>query len=81
MTAPPTVVTITVADNPLRGVPGQNDITVTVSSEPDLKLPSDGSLPDPATLPLSVLYATEAIAHLAGMTAETALMMIGQSGD
>jgi hypothetical protein len=74
----PTVVTITVADNPLRGMPGQNDITVTVSSDPDLELPADGSLPDPATLPLSILYATEAIAHLAGLTHETALIRIAQ---
>jgi hypothetical protein len=74
----PTVVTITVADNPMRGMPGQNDITVTVSSEPDLPMPADGSLPDPATLPLSILYATEALAHLAGITAETALIKIAQ---
>lgn len=73
-------VTIKIADNPLRGQPGQSDFTLTISSEPDLELPKDGSLPDPDTLSPALLGAMHCVASLANLTYETAFVHIARGG-
>lgn len=77
--AEPMKVTIELADNPLAGLPGQVDFTVTISSDPDLELP-DGKLPDPSTLSPALLAATEAIVHIVGLTHEAAFFHIAAGG-
>lgn len=78
MTPPaPTTVTITIRDNPLRLMPGQPDIQIEVSSEPDLELP-EGGLPSADDVPLPLLAAIEMLAHVGGMAHETVLYTIAR---
>jgi hypothetical protein len=74
--AEPTVVTMTIAENPLAGQPGQNDLTITISSVPDLKLPADGSTPAADDVPIAILAATEMVAHVCGLAHEAVLHTI-----
>lgn len=73
---PPTTVTMKIADNPLAGLPGQVDYTITVSSEPDLPFKSGDPLPDPDDMPLSILAATAMLAHIAGLSYEAAFINV-----
>lgn len=76
--AEPLTFTLRVADNPLAGRPGQNDITVTVAGEPELPLRPDGTLnpDDHARLLESPAFCATvaALAHLVELTAETVVL-------
>ena len=75
----PTKVTMVIEDNPMRGLPGQNDFQITLSAEPDI--PMGGQLPDPDELPLSVLAAIEMLHHLTGMSHEAAFIKVAKGSD
>lgn len=78
--AEPMTVTITIADNPLAGRPGQANLTMTVSSEPDLDLPEDGSLPDPESAPLPVVIAFEMVRHVTSMMGAASFVQMPRPG-
>lgn len=83
MTPPrnPTVVTIQIAENPMAGLPGQNDLTITVSSEPDMEFREGQPLPDPDDVPLAVVAAIECLHHLTGLTHEAAFVMVAKGSE
>lgn len=81
MTAAPLKVVLEFADNPLAGMPGHNDLIITVKSDPDIPLQPDGS-PDPRLLESGAYCAAvAALAHVAGIAHSTALMTIARGSD
>jgi hypothetical protein len=71
-------VTITLSDNPLAGMPGQNDLTIVVSGEPDLPLGPDGAFPPVEDLPMSIIAAVEMLSHLTGQVHETVYLTMAR---
>jgi hypothetical protein len=65
-------VTLVIADNPLRGRPGQNDVTITVSGDPDL--PDSPAGHRMALASAAYCAAVSMLAHLHGETAEMTFM-------
>lgn len=76
--------TVLVADNPLRGLPGQTDLTITVSGEPDLPLP--GGEVDEATMNRllespAFCAVVSMLGHVAGIAAETVVMSMARGSE
>lgn len=73
-------VTIKLTDNPMAGLPGQNDLQIVVSGEPDINWDEVDGLPDPATMPASLVAAVEMLQHITGMAHEAVFYDIGRGG-
>lgn len=69
------VVTVTIADNPLAGQAAQNDVTVTISSDPDLPLGPDGQ-PDESKATLAMRLAGAMVAQLPALVAEVSVIRV-----
>lgn len=76
---PPRKVTLEFADNPLAGLPGQTDVTITITGDPSIPLTPDGT-PDPALLESPAFCAAvAAVAHVSAVAHETAFYTMGGS--
>lgn len=78
MTDKPFTVTMVLADNPMKGMPGQSDYTITVSSEPDFNYKPGQPLPDIETMPIPLVAAIEMIAHVAGLSYEASMLLVAR---
>jgi hypothetical protein len=78
----PLKMTVVFADNPLAGLPGQNDLTITISGEPDIPLGpggrADSALMEQLLESPAFCAVIECMAHVAGLAAETVLMSMAR---
>lgn len=67
-------VTVVFEDNPMAGLPGQSDVTLMCVPEPPL--PEPASEENVEILTSAQMAALSAVAHIAGLAAETAWVVL-----
>lgn len=70
-------VTVTFEDNPMRGMPGQNDINMTMSAEPSIPLLADQPDVDSEEFTDAMAAALTAVMHVTGLASSALMVVLG----